>query len=1291
MRRTSRGTRWLAVLLGAALLAGAVPLSAALAEGQTPDDGQADKTVVEQDETGGEAGQSPVEPRATDAVYVNADSGEDGNTGTADKPLATIQAALSAVSDGGTIYLQSDVTLGKYVFIDGKAVTIDGQGHTVTRASSFVGAVDGGRGGYNPAMIEVQNGAELTLRNITLDDLGKHVGSVFQEQPTSGDNKDNESKVQAAIIEASGDGHGSIILDSGAVLKNFGGMSAVRIGGQLGSGSSLTMKAGSVICDDSDTTHGTGKGGTDDTASPVGAVGAVWNQGGTFTMEEGAEIKDLSGRAIYSEDGGQTIVNGSISNIRSDVSERNGSWAVNQGFGGLVYFGTAGTTKLTLGPTGSISNIGDSDSKSGDVLFMLTHDATVETASGSRIENVQRVGILDANTAGIEINGTVENVHVGDVAFRFRGGNVKFELGESGKILNCSTDGTALVYRNGGKFDIDVLGEIDNFTGDVLFISNNNPVAGGEVTVAGKITNCTGTALLAGDHSLVTVSGEISNCGGYAINYGAQTGSLLKIESGAVISGNNNDGAQITVSRKDKSLTAKDMVQHAEIAPGTIQGNTTIDLSPFDVTLDADYASVKLGNASTEAGQALSDAVSTEHTDWKVIGTDAIWFQPSSDKIHFVASRPTGTQNTGIYAACVPLQEDGTPADDAEVTFTLASIKGDAIDVSLDGLTPGQSYALMFVNNNIYTLTPDPVTIYTGGGQGSETYDFGGWPVLTFNNSLDEIEAMTYDGQDVMPTEGGADTALDYIMGHLKVTYLDADGNEVDNDEAAGSYTVRLSWTNDDGFDPSKLLINGNNVATDCKDGTVIVRYVKDADKAESGESTYAVETSEPKTMRNHAVAVVDGDASFTLNGDASRPVTDVSGVSVLDDSLLTNTGDNRQELLEQKAIESGLLPELGAGQAYRFAFRYLDLVDAYNGNAWVANDGDTTIYLPYPDGMTYEEAQGYSFTLLHFKGLHREYGINGQAEVEEAIANSELEPIKVEPTEAGLKFTVPSSGFSPFAVVWQTKAHTVTATAGEGGSISPSGSVVVGEGADKTFVMTPDEGYKIADVKVDGQSIDLADVVAEDGTGSYTFSAIDADHSIDVTFRSTQHTITATAGEGGSISPSGAVSVADGADQAFTIAAADGYQIADVKVDGVSVGRVGSYTFDAVTGDHTIEATFEAASVTPPAHDHVWSDWKHDETSHWRVCEECGAVADRSDHVFGAWEQVGDGLWERTCTVCGYVQQGTTPTDDKTADDAAIPRTGDDTNTTLPGLLAVGGAAVVVAGLALRARRRRG
>ena len=73
-------------------------------------------------------------------------------------------------------------------------------------------------------------------------------------------------------------------------------------------------------------------------------------------------------------------------------------------------------------------------------------------------------------------------------------------------------------------------------------------------------------------------------------------------------------------------------------------------------------------------------------------------------------------------------------------------------------------------------------------------------------------------------------------------------------------------------------------------------------------------------------------------------------------------------------------------------------------------------------------------------------------------------------------------------------------------------------------------------------------------------------------------HTITASAGANGSISPSGAVSVNEGDSQSFTIAADTGYVIADVLVDGSSVGAQSSYTFSDVLADHTIAASFDVA-----------------------------------------------------------------------------------------------------------------
>ena len=73
---------------------------------------------------------------------------------------------------------------------------------------------------------------------------------------------------------------------------------------------------------------------------------------------------------------------------------------------------------------------------------------------------------------------------------------------------------------------------------------------------------------------------------------------------------------------------------------------------------------------------------------------------------------------------------------------------------------------------------------------------------------------------------------------------------------------------------------------------------------------------------------------------------------------------------------------------------------------------------------------------------------------------------------------------------------YVITATAGEHGEISPSGDVYVYDCNDQTFEITPDEGYEIDTLKVDGKAVDI--------TTSYTFKIVDTNHTIEVTFKQT-------------------------------------------------------------------------------------------------------------------------------------------------------------------------------------------
>ncbi|HWQ66630.1 MAG TPA: S8 family serine peptidase, partial [Methanospirillum sp.] len=149
---------------------------------------------------------------------------------------------------------------------------------------------------------------------------------------------------------------------------------------------------------------------------------------------------------------------------------------------------------------------------------------------------------------------------------------------------------------------------------------------------------------------------------------------------------------------------------------------------------------------------------------------------------------------------------------------------------------------------------------------------------------------------------------------------------------------------------------------------------------------------------------------------------------------------------------------------------------------------------------------------------------------------------------------------------------YVINASAGIGGSINPSGSVFVNRSADQAFVIAPSSGYSIGSVVVDGVSVG--------SVSSYLFSNVSSDHTISANFTAvlpSQYVINASAGLGGTISPSGSVIVNRSSDQAFVITPSSGYSIGSVVVDGVSVGSVSSYLFSNVSSDHTISANFTA------------------------------------------------------------------------------------------------------------------
>ncbi|MCX6343751.1 MAG: carbohydrate binding domain-containing protein [Armatimonadetes bacterium] len=189
----------------------------------------------------------------------------------------------------------------------------------------------------------------------------------------------------------------------------------------------------------------------------------------------------------------------------------------------------------------------------------------------------------------------------------------------------------------------------------------------------------------------------------------------------------------------------------------------------------------------------------------------------------------------------------------------------------------------------------------------------------------------------------------------------------------------------------------------------------------------------------------------------------------------------------------------------------------------------------------------------------------------ENTIANpTKVSPVSSQLTGLSLPFNYTLQPYSLTIFRLSRDTYTITASAGANGTVTPAGTTTKDYGTSQAYTITPNTGYAIASVLVDG--VNNPSAVS---SGTYTFSNITANHTISAAFILTTKTITASTGANGSVTPNGAVSVNYGSNQAFTFAPSAGYGILDVKVDGDSIVPVTSYTFNNVTANHTISATF--------------------------------------------------------------------------------------------------------------------
>lgn len=995
-------------------------------------------------------------PKAGKVLTIDAQGGEGVYTSLAD---AVAEANKSQETDI-TIELLNDIDATECARITDEAevhknTTINGNGNTITRGEGFKTIQDTARSTYNPAMIEVTapkgKGASLTLENITLNDAGKYEGKIFAQASDGEDKSKNSSIVQDAIVAAYGTDTATaeIILGEGAVLKNFGGMSAVRVTG----GATLTMESGSKICDDTVTDRIKGDTGSN------GSAGAVWVQGTHVDMEKDAKIYDVTGRAFY-VDGGSADIDGIISNIKADKD----MW---QGMAGIAVHGR-GDSDIVLKADCQVKDFNVNASQ-GSVVGMYGSD--LDMKDGATIDNIKGISAVYMDDFNNDyqhkalINGTVSNVENNPVMRSWYG---HIEIGPTGVVKDCVSedgwkDGQVLYTNNGSRYTI--RGHIINNKGTAIYIANQSGGRPEVVMEEGAVISGTKSAALLGsgvavrvnNGSLFTMNGGTIEKNGVGVEVTGKTGfkGVQFVMNGGTIS-NNTSGVKYTVTGESivqlnggaisdngtsyqisaTGGSAKDANENIFIASDVLQGKKSVYLSFGTITLDDTYPAVSLGQPNSTLKNSVQGAATAKGQEknevWQIAGS-GLWFrtQESSD-FHFTVNRPYSVyKGIGLYVAYVPVSEDGTTVT-SDVTFVELENK-ENIDITLNGLTPGQAYALYFVTTGVYylTVTPADLTIYMGGEDGYEGTVVDDEGHIKTSNSLPEpgfifdlpkgitdAGKITFKESDsgktwtVEPYDGVSDHVYKLVpatnQDPVRVEFTKADGSKVISDQfnvgEALNQTLDMSIYKGDVGDIRVWVDNVEKTGVQIKNQTGKLHV-----RGTTSQVEYADISEQPTLSEGKPAVTAEAGTKFTINeGDV---LASEEGIALLFDGIIENTASesNRSNLLKERAKE-----ELqNAYDNYAFDLKYLDLVDRHNGNTWVKASNDVTIYWPYPEGTD----KTTDFELLHFEDLHRDMSSN---DVAGDIANCTVSPVTFTKLDDHIEFKIGSGGFSPFALVWE-------------------------------------------------------------------------------------------------------------------------------------------------------------------------------------------------------------------------------------------------------------------------------
>ena len=639
-------------------------------------------------------------------------------------------------------------------------------------------------------MIEVQSSSAssvgLTLSDIVLDDAGMHEGTVFAQAVSSDGNGDNTVYVQDAIIASNATVPCTVTLGKGAVLRNFGGMSAVRATDQA----KIVMESGSVI-EDTLTGYTRTKGSG---ADSVGPAGAIWLQGGTLVMEEGSKIRNMDGRGVYA-DGGKVEIGGAISSIAANKSAM---WQANSG----IVIHLRNNAEGTLTSTALIEKI-----SSGSIIYCAGDAKSFKMENGSKITDCPKLNgnVIYAKNCTVVIDGEISNVYATGNHILQTDGGTAVTIGENGRILNNHAYYGA-VYINGTNEHLDIYGKINgnicaNRGGGVVLSNNggnhnatmyegaeicNNKAGqtGGGAMISKGVFTMNGGTISGNISGTNSAKGEADRIGGgvfvrrggqFIMNGGAiennattafgggvcfdasdYGGTVPKIELNAGTIRNNlmqvtvGDEYQITGGiSNDLAVTGKDYGKcdrYLYISREAAVGDKAVYFQTGSKTVTPDDSSldIRLGNTSTANVTALTDA--SKSMGWNDPLT-TLWVQ--RDGAAELTIGGLTVNDLPVYVLSLPVDETGKVLDASEVQVYEAQKTdtgdGDDIDITLPDVS-GNGYAVAIVQPS-----QNHGTLVINGPETIERNKTGADYPVTYTVTYDMSESM----ESIIEQSGG--------------------------------------------------------------------------------------------------------------------------------------------------------------------------------------------------------------------------------------------------------------------------------------------------------------------------------------------------------------------------------------------------------------------------------------------------------------------------------------------------------------------------------------------------------